>query len=183
MHTRHHSAVPEHLLNVSPQNGLAPKIQDYGVIGDCRSAALVSKYGSIDWLCWPRFDNSSIFAALLDPEKGGFWSIYPARPCNARQTYVRDSNILQTRFICDGGRATLTDLMPVSSDEFKQQNILPDHEIIREVQCTEGTLDLEIKFQPRANYGKQPFVSVNLAHWACRWLMAGALTGCAAAFH
>ena len=50
------------------------RIQDYGIIGDCRSAALISRRGSLDWLCWPRFDSPSIFAALLDPERGGFFT-------------------------------------------------------------------------------------------------------------
>ena len=75
------------------------------MIGDCRSAALVSKYGSIDWLCWPRFDSPSIFAALLDKEKGGFWSIAPVYPCEFRRAYVKDSNVLETYFIGANGRA------------------------------------------------------------------------------
>ena len=53
------------------------KIQDYGVIGDCRAAALIGRNGSLDWLCWPRFDSASIFAALLDRDKGGCWQIAP----------------------------------------------------------------------------------------------------------
>src|SRR5438270_74842 len=55
--------------------GQASRIQDYGIVGDCRSAALISRCGSVDWLCWPRFDSPSIFAAILDSEKGGCWRI------------------------------------------------------------------------------------------------------------
>ncbi len=57
-----------------------PQIQDYGIIGDCRAAALISREGSIEWLCWPRFDKPAIFCALLDREKGGSWRISPAEP-------------------------------------------------------------------------------------------------------
>src|SRR5438132_7006377 len=104
------------------------EIQDYGIIGDCRSAALVSRYGSVDWLCWPRFDSPSIFAAILDKDKGGYWSISLAGPSRFERSYIRGSNVLETYFISPAGRATLTDLMPVSSEEFKRQHMLPDHE-------------------------------------------------------
>src|SRR5438270_13164396 len=66
---------------------VVPKIQDYAVIGDCRAAALVSRYGSLDWLCWPRFDSTAIFSALLDQEKGGHWSITPASSCRFERAY------------------------------------------------------------------------------------------------
>src|SRR5947199_10272045 len=62
---------------IPPEASSRPGIADYGIIGDCRSAALISLTGSIDWLCWPRFDKPSIFAALLDPQRGGCWSISP----------------------------------------------------------------------------------------------------------
>ncbi|HEY5027160.1 MAG TPA: glycoside hydrolase family 15 protein, partial [Candidatus Angelobacter sp.] len=123
------------------------------MIGDCRAAALVSRYGSIDWLCWPRFDSPSIFAAILDREKGGYWSISPVGPREFQRAYIRDSNVLETHFVCAGGRATLTDLMPVASEEFKRRNMLPDHELIRRIVCTEGELEIQVDFRPRAEYG------------------------------
>jgi GH15 family glucan-1,4-alpha-glucosidase len=132
-----------------------PKISDYGLVGDCRSAALVSRYGSIDWLCWPRFDSPSIFAAILDREKGGYWSISPVGPCQFHRAYVRETNVLQTEFICPTGRATLTDLMPVAPEEFKHRHMLPDHQLLRQVVCSEGELELQIDFCPRAGYGAQ----------------------------
>jgi GH15 family glucan-1,4-alpha-glucosidase len=131
-------------------------IHDYGVVGDCRAAALISKYGSIDWLCWPAFDSPSIFAAILDTEKGGNWSISPVPPFEVERCYTRDSNVLETHFLCAAGRATLTDLMPVSSEEFKRNNLVPDHELIRQLRCTFGEIEVEVKFRPRADYGLQP---------------------------
>lgn len=143
----------------------APKIRNYGIVGDCRAAALVSKHGSIDWLCWPRFDSPSIFAALLDTDRGGRWSISPTQPFRTERCYVQDSNVLETRFECASGRATLTDLLPVATEEFKRKNLLPDHELIREVVCTEGDIELEICFCPRAVYGLKPAQIRGLSSW------------------
>ena len=123
------------------------------MIGDCRSAALVSKYGSIDWLCWPRFDSPSIFAAILDPAKGGHWSIRPAHPFTVERSYVKHTNVLETRFSCAEGQLSLVDLMPVCSEEFKRRELVPDHEMIREVRCTSGEVEIEIEFSPRCDYG------------------------------
>jgi len=138
------------------------KIHDYGVIGDCRAIALVSKYGSIDWLCWPRFDSPAIFARILDAENGGSWSIAPAESCDCRQSYIRDSNVLETEFLCDRGRATLTDAMTVTSEEFKRANLLSDHEIVREITCTQGELEIDVDFEPRAAYGRSEVKIRNL---------------------
>lgn len=137
---------------MSGDRGVA-KIEDYGVIGDCRSTALVSRYGSIDWLCWPRFDSPAVFAAIVDPRRGGHWAIHPFEDFEASRTYVGNSNVLQTRFKCDGGQARLTDLMPVCSEEYKRQNLVPDHELLREVQCEEGSVAFEMDFCPRPSYG------------------------------
>jgi len=78
---------------------VGPKIQDYAAIGDGRSAALVSREGSLDWLCWPRFDSPSLFGGLLDGQAGGAWGIAPTGPgCRAERWYVDGTNVLQTRF-------------------------------------------------------------------------------------
>ena len=130
-----------------------PAIADYGIIGDCRSAALVSRFGSIDWLCWPRFDSPSIFAGLLDRERGGYWRIAPIDPCLIQREYKTNSNVLETRFIGRTGTAVLTDLMPVR--EAGSSSIVPDHEIIRHLSCVSGEMQVEIAFVPRARYGEK----------------------------
>jgi GH15 family glucan-1,4-alpha-glucosidase len=142
---------PLHTLIMAAQNS---PIQDYGIIGDCRAAALISHTGSIDWLCWPRFDSPAIFCALLDPERGGYWRIAPENIKTTSRQYVTDSNILQTTFHCSSGVVRLTDLMPVTSEEFKRTTRLPDHEILRQVECMEGEADIEMEFVPRISYGK-----------------------------
>src|SRR5579862_9845284 len=152
----HRLTLHSHLGNVSTSRGQPAKIKDYAIIGDCRAAALVSKDGSIDWLCWPQFDSSAVFSALLDPIKGGFWLIRPIGSFDTDRAYVRDSNVLKTRFTCPSGRATLTDFMPVASEAFKRENLVADHELVRQVQCTDGEIRIEIKFCPRANYGERP---------------------------
>ena len=70
-----------------------PKIQDYAIIGNGRSAALVSNRGAIDWLCWPRFDSAAIFAAILDPKIGGHWSVRPAQQSNTSRRYIDNTNV------------------------------------------------------------------------------------------
>src|SRR5579885_1134083 len=85
-----------------------PAINDYAVIGDCRTAALVSKFGSIEWLCWPRFDSPSIFASILDQERGGFWKIAPEGEYSSTRKYLKDSNVLETTFQTSSGVAVLT---------------------------------------------------------------------------
>ncbi|HEV2699268.1 MAG TPA: trehalase-like domain-containing protein, partial [Terriglobales bacterium] len=99
---------PQQTLTPSEfSTGAFPAINDYGIIGDCRSAALVAKNGSVEWLCWPRFDSSSIFAAMLDRERGGFWRISPSGSYSVTREYIANSNVLQTRFSTASGLAVL----------------------------------------------------------------------------
>jgi GH15 family glucan-1,4-alpha-glucosidase len=119
-----------------------PAIGDYALIGDCRSAALVSRWGSIDWLCWPRFDSPSLFAALLDPERGGRFAIHPTERFTAERRYVERSNVLETTFHAAGGVLRLTDLMPVASEAERRAVLTPDHQILRELVCVSGEVDV-----------------------------------------
>jgi GH15 family glucan-1,4-alpha-glucosidase len=130
-----------------------PEIDDYGVIGDCRTAALVSKYGSIEWLCWPRFDSPSIFAAMLDRERGGYWKLSPVGSCSIVREYIGNSNVLETKFQTATGAAVLTDLMPVRDSA---HSMVPDREIVRRLTGTSGEMEIEMAVVPRANHGEKP---------------------------
>lgn len=131
----------------------AEKIEDYAVIGDCRSAALVSRSGSIDWLCWPRFDSPPLFAAILDDRAGG-WSVRPRAPFRSSREYVPETNVLRTRFETDSGTLLLTDFMPVSTEEEKKTFFAPSHEILRIVECERGEIELEMRFYPAPDFGR-----------------------------
>src|SRR6516162_8895647 len=96
---------------------MALRIEDYAIIGDCKTATLVGRDGSVDWLCWPRFDSAACFAALLGAPEHGRWLIAAADP-NAKVTrrYRDDTLILETDFETPDGAATLTDFMPVGGE-------------------------------------------------------------------
>src|SRR5712672_2045194 len=90
------------------------RIEDYALIGDCEAAALVARNGSIDWLCWPRFDSDACFAALLGTEEHGRWQIAPRdKRTRVTRKYRPNTLILETRFECAEGAATLVDFMPI----------------------------------------------------------------------
>lgn len=129
-----------------------PQISDYGVVGDCRTAALISRNGSLDWLCWPRFDSPSIFAALLDRDRGGHWVIAPAGEYTVRRHYIHDTNVLETEFTSPSGTIVLTDLMPIPENS---TCIEPDHEIIRHIECKRGEMEIQSCFQPRPHYAER----------------------------
>jgi GH15 family glucan-1,4-alpha-glucosidase len=133
-----------------------PRIQDYAIIGDCRSSALVSNRGSIDWLSWPRFDSPAIFAALLDEHRGGRWSLAPAAPFRTTRRYIEDTNVLETRFETDAGALVTTDFMPARSEEWKRHTMTPDHEIVRVVRCERGEFDVDHMFDPKPGFGERP---------------------------
>ena len=130
-------------------------IQEYAAIGDGRTVALVGRHGSIDWLCWPRFDSPSIFGALLD-EHGGCWSLAPTAASRVTRRYLDDTNVLETRFDTETGTLVLTDLMPVASEEDKGRLLLPDHEILRVAECVRGEIEIEMQCAPRPDYGRRP---------------------------
>ena len=132
-------------------------IADYGVIGDCRSAALVGVDGSIDWCSLPRFDSPSIFGRLLDDRRGGHWQIAPIGAYSSRQDYADTTNILRTIFQTDGAMVIVTDFMPVDAHDVKQHARPHAHpRIVRLVTGLAGRVRMRMKVDLRPGYGAQP---------------------------
>ncbi len=124
-------------------------IGDYGVIGNMRTAALVGKNGSIDWLCFPRFDSPSIFGAILDDRKGGRFKVAPAvSGSSAEQYYLSDTNVLVTRFVSPEGAVEMTDFMPLEPPS------KDDCRLIRRITATRGSMKLRMECHPAPNYGR-----------------------------
>lgn len=141
---------------MSDQLGIA----EYGIIGDLHTAALVGRNGSIDWCCIPRFDSPSVFAALLDPVRGGSWSIRPAGAgWTSEQRYLPATNVLETAFHAEGGGVLqVTDFMPVGPARGGRS------EIHRRVHCPRGVVDVEVVFAPRFDYGLKETTLTRRAH-------------------
>src|SRR5690348_1843967 len=139
---------------MSPVGSPHVTIGDYAIIGDCRSAALISREGAIDWLCWPRFDSPSLFAAILDTQKGGCFAVRPTGRFASERKYVGNTNVLETTFRTSTGVARLLDLMPVASEAEKRCELWPQHQILRRIECVEGEVELEIICDPRPEYAR-----------------------------
>ena len=135
-------------------NAEGPRIHDYAVVGDSRSAALISRGGSLDWLCWPRFDSPSLFGAILDPAAGRF-SIAPGGDFRSERWYAPETNVLCTRFSAAEGEVVLTDFMPAAFEAERRRRMQPECELVRLVECTRGEVELEICFEPRPDYGRE----------------------------
>jgi GH15 family glucan-1,4-alpha-glucosidase len=121
-------------------------IEDHGIIGDMNTAALVAMDGSIDWLCLPRFDSPSVFAAILDDREGGIFRIAPTDGAAARrQFYWPDTNVLVTSFLLPGGTAEVTDFMPMSGEATR---------LIRLVRALRGSVVLQVECRPAFNYAR-----------------------------
>jgi GH15 family glucan-1,4-alpha-glucosidase len=129
-------------------------IGDYGIIGDCRAAGLVSRDGSLDWLCLPRFDSPSIFAALLDAEAGGRFRIRPTGAFRSERRYLPDTNVLETTFHTPDGALALRDLMPVALEAEKRASLTPEHLVLRELEGLAGEVEVEVLYEPRPDYGR-----------------------------
>jgi GH15 family glucan-1,4-alpha-glucosidase len=132
----------------------ATPIADYAIIGDCRSVALVSRTGSIDWLCWPRFDSPSLFGALLDPERGGRMVVRPAGAFQSSHRYLGRTNVLETTFRTGTGVLRLVDFMPVASEDDKSHILWAGHQVLRQLECVEGEVEVEVRCDPRPDYGR-----------------------------
>ncbi|MEU6478686.1 glycoside hydrolase family 15 protein [Streptomyces sp. NPDC047017] len=130
-------------------------IADHGLIGDLRTVALVGTDGTIDWYCCPSFDAPSVFAAVLDAERGGCFELAAADGVRTKQFYFPDTNVLITRFFTEDGVGEVQDFMPVTGDS-AQAGEADRHRLIRRVVCVRGTLPFRARVAPRFGYGADP---------------------------
>ncbi|MGH8732639.1 MAG: glycoside hydrolase family 15 protein, partial [Burkholderiales bacterium] len=136
------------------------RIEDYALIGDCHTAALVGRNGSIDWLCWPRFDSPACFAALVGTPENGFWRISPQGKFRSQRTYRPDTLILDTEFETAEGAVTLTDFMPVRTAH---------SDLVRIVTGRRGRVAMESEGVLRFDYGASvPWVTLSADRKALR---------------
>ncbi|KAH7035098.1 glycosyl hydrolase [Microdochium trichocladiopsis] len=155
-------------------------IENYGMIGNMRTCALVSMDGSIDFMCWPYFDSPSIFCRLLDKHKGGFFSLSPSPSltCNTKQQYLPSSAILQTRYIHEDGVVDVVDFFPrpknttilssgtTSHYAYREAQNVPGELkkwLVRRVECIRGSMSLEIEIFPAFDYAREGHKTTILA--------------------
>lgn len=120
-------------------------IEDYALIGDCRSAGLIGRDGSLDWLCFPRFDSPACFAALLGAPEDGRWLLAPSgRPTKIQRSYRGDTLVLETRFTTDTGEAAVVDCMTIGGEQ---------PQVVRMVVGLSGAVEMQMRFAPRFDYG------------------------------
>ena len=130
-------------------------IEDHAIIGNLRSAVLVSKNGTIDWAPVPFIDSPTVFASILDDEKGGFWSIRPKEKYSVSQKYIDNTNVLVTEFTTEKGVVELIDFLPI---EEEGENVGEEEDttfrVHRKVKCMQGSVELEMVFEPRLDYAR-----------------------------
>src|SRR4051812_41144215 len=133
--------------------GASVPIADYGLLSDGSSAALVSRDGSIDWLCLPRFDSPSVFARLLDPD-AGHWSIAPVGEYGVERAYIDCTLVLETTFTTATGTVLVTDALAVPDGQ-RGHDLGKDapHEVLRSVEGVAGAVEMALELAPRAEYG------------------------------
>jgi GH15 family glucan-1,4-alpha-glucosidase len=124
-------------------------IEDHGVIGDLHTAALVGIDGTIDWLCLPRFDAPSVFASILDDEKGGHFRLRPLNYVRSQQLYLPDTNVLLTRFLSSEGVAEVLDFMPIEAGPKER------HDLVRSIRVVRGSMRFEVDCRPAFDYARQ----------------------------
>ena len=136
-------------------------IADHGIIGDLHTVALVGANGTIDWYCCPAFDSPSVFAAILDKDKGGHYRIAPLEDdWTSKQLYFPDTNVLITRFFTPGGVGELQAFMPIARTGEERHR----HRLIRRVVAVRGSVRFRVELQPRFNYGRDPHETLQHEH-------------------
>ena len=137
-------------------------IENYGIIGNMRTAALVGMNGSIDWLCWPNFDSPSVFAAMLDDQKGGRFRIAPSGDdFRNKQFYWPDTNILITRFLHGDGIGEIEDYMPVGVVGASS------NQLVRRVRVVRGQVSFRLECSPAFDYARRSGEHSSRRTWRC----------------
>ncbi len=129
-----------------------PPIENHGIIGDLHTVALVAIDGTIDWYCLPHFDSPSLFASILDADKGGYFKISATWDARRKQMYFPDTNVLLTRFLSEAGVGEVIDFMPVESDSHADPG--HTHQIYRMVKVVRGEVEFRLECMPAFNYGR-----------------------------
>src|SRR5690606_32815072 len=128
-------------------------IENYGIVGNMRTVALVGVNGSIDWFCFPAFDSPSVFAALLDHEKGGRFFIEPlVDGVTFKQVYWPDTNVLVTRFLSETAVGEIIDFMPIGEAIAEDHH----HQLVRRLRVVRGHMSFRLVCQPAFNYARDP---------------------------
>ena len=127
-------------------------LEDYGLLGNLETAALVGRDGSIDWLPLPHVESPSVLARIVDDERGGHFAVRPAASSESIQAYVDRTNVLETRFRTASGAVTVADFMP--TPEVAANGGPTNQALYRRVVCEEGTVDLDVEFEPRFDYAR-----------------------------
>jgi GH15 family glucan-1,4-alpha-glucosidase len=128
-------------------------IAEYALLSDCHSAALVHQGGSVDWLCFPRFDSPSVFGRLLDAS-AGHWSITPRGPAEITRRYLPETMVLETTFRTDSGTAVLVDALAVGRNEQGHElGAEAPSALLRQLTGVNGTVEIDIEYAPRPEYG------------------------------
>src|SRR5262249_46778301 len=131
----------------------AKPIASYGLLSDCNSAALAGRDGSIDWLCLPRFDSPAVFSRILDPDAGHF-SITPLGSYSVERRYITRSLVLETTFTTETGSVVLRDALAFAAGQRGHAlGFDAPHELLREVKCIDGAVELTMELAPRPEYG------------------------------
>jgi GH15 family glucan-1,4-alpha-glucosidase len=129
-------------------------IQDYAAIGNLRTVALVGRDAAIDWCCFPDMDRASVFAAILDAERGGTFRVRPTGAGVGEQSYVKDTNVVVTRFRAGEGELTVTDFFPLSGQIHGRGDSEAPPEIHRILRCKGGRVEVEVDWSPRFDYAR-----------------------------
>ena len=138
-------------VKVDDRVGRYAPLRDYAAIGDGRTVALVARDGAIDWLPFPDLDAPTLFAAVLDPERGGCFALEPQIPYRTERRYLPDTNVLETTFVTDRGRVRITDALTFPDDA-----LTPYRELVRKIDGVTGRVPMRWRVEPRFGYGAWP---------------------------